>query len=58
MASYCPKSAIPIFPDHQSANRYLSWRPYLVSIATNWTTSLFTHLIVDGKNREAMIETT
>jgi hypothetical protein len=57
MPVHCLKSPIPILADHQSANRHLSWRPYLVSIATNWATRLFTHLIVDEKNREAMIET-
>jgi hypothetical protein len=57
MPFYCLKSPIPILPDHQSANRYLSWRPYLVSIGTNWATRLFTHTPVDGKNREVMIET-
>jgi hypothetical protein len=57
MPFYCLKSPIPILPDHQSANRYLSWHPYLVSIGTNWATRLFTHPPVNGKNREVMIET-
>jgi hypothetical protein len=57
MPSYCLKSSIPILPDHQSANRYLSWLPCLVSIGTNWATRLFTHLFGDRKNKEEIIET-
>jgi hypothetical protein len=57
MPSYCLKSSILTPSDHQYANLYRCWHPRLASIGSKGATTLFTHLIVDGKNKEVIIET-
>jgi hypothetical protein len=57
MPYYCLKPPTSLLPKHQQTTPYPRWLPLSTGSSAEGKTRLFTHLFIDRKNKEDMIET-